>query len=134
LDNRVDYLKTHGDALSVDMRNAINHEHRYVGTPYIFGGTATYNAGKKRNGIIEYSFMPFVQSTYVDGLGTLTREERLDFLILHESNHFGKIVLDYDPNTYTGTLGPRKLGVGHEKNYDLKVRQDFIKTHPIYAF
>jgi len=78
--------------------------------------------------------MPFVQSTYIPVLGILTREERLDFLILHEANHYGNEIYNYKPKTYTGTLGPRTLGKDHEKNYDLKVREDFIKVHPIYAF
>jgi len=139
LNRRVNYLRNNGSALDVDVQNAINHEHRYVGTPYIFGGTGTYNAGKRSSGRVDYSFMPFVQSTEIPGLGVLTREERIDYLILHESNHYGPRVTTYNPYTYTGTLGPRPLMIdgelkGHETNYALKINQDFIRVHPIYAF
>ncbi len=121
------------------MQNAIDHEHRYVGTPYIFGGTARYRAGKRSSGRVDYSYIPFVKTPYIEGIGYVSREEYIDHLILHEANHYGPRVDRYDPYTYKGTQGPRGLAANkkdgrHEPNYYIKVNQDFLRIHPICAF
>ena len=121
--------------LSSGLHNAFNNgKYRYVDDPRkIFNDGQYYSGGKHTNGWVDISPLAFGESNGEHDIGmslALSPDDHLTVVLIHETLHYGTYHYDMDPQTYDGLLGPRNgdlaSGKGHENNYYLRVRREFI--------
>jgi len=140
LNARVEYLGRSDSPLSPKVKEAIrNHTFTYVDDPRnIFHDGNYYSGGKhdkKHGNGVDISAIAF-HKRYVPNFGNLilSPNESLDYVIIHEANHYGNYRPDgtYDPLRYKGLLGPRSLigGFPHAHPYHDKINIEFLRLYP----